>query len=132
MLADKNRPAIERLRAHFDFMASRHAQIGFDKGCLIGNLAAEISDNTPLLREAIGQSLAKWTETVAATIREGQTDGSIAAGLDAEQMARVLVNSWEGAVVRMKIARSREPLDDFLTVVFPLLAGPGTGVPQPA
>ncbi len=80
-----------------------------------------MSDNTPLLRQAIGQSLDKWTSAVAATLREGQLDGSIVAALDAEKMARFLINSWEGAVVRMKIVRCRQPLEDFFAVAFPLL-----------
>lgn len=38
-------------------------------------------------------------------------------------LARFLINSWEGSIVRMKIVDSREPLDDFFTVAFPLIAG---------
>jgi TetR/AcrR family transcriptional repressor of nem operon len=57
---------------------------------------------------------------VAAAIREGQEDGSIEARLHADQVARFLINSWEGAVIRMKIANSRQPLDDFFSVTLPL------------
>ena len=124
ILSDKSRPPIDRLRSHFEFMADYYAEFGYDKGCLIANLAAEMSDNTPLLRQAIGQSLEKWTSSVAATLREGQLDGSIVATLDAEKMARFIINSWEGAVVRMKIARCSQPLEDFFAVAFTLLTRP--------
>ncbi len=124
MLTDASTAPVKRLRNHFNFMASRYAGFGYDKGCLIGNLAAETSDNMPLIRKALAQSLARWTELVAATIREGQSDGSIAANLNAQEVARFLVNSWEGAVVRMKIVNSRQPLDDFFSVAFPLLVRP--------
>ena len=124
MLSDKSVPPVKRLRAHFEFMASRYEGFGFGKGCLIGNLAAEMSENTPLLRKALAQSLKRWTERVAAAIRDGQADGSIVAGLDAPEVARFLVNSWEGAVVRMKIVNSRQPLDDFFSIAFPLLTRP--------
>jgi TetR/AcrR family transcriptional repressor of nem operon len=121
ILNDKTLPPIERLRGHFEYMAAYFAEFGYDKGCLIANLAAEMSDNTPLLRQAISQSLDKWTAAVAATVPEGQLDGSIVATLDAEKMARFIINSWEGAVVRMKIARCRQPLEDFFAIAFPLL-----------
>jgi TetR/AcrR family transcriptional repressor of nem operon len=121
ILNDKTLPPIERLRGHFEYMAAYFAEFGYDKGCLIANLAAEMSDNTPLLRQAISQSLDKWTAAVAATVQEGQLDGSIVATMDAEKMARFIINSWEGAVVRMKIARCRQPLEDFFAIAFPLL-----------
>ncbi|XBS67998.1 TetR family transcriptional regulator C-terminal domain-containing protein [Acerihabitans sp. KWT182] len=68
-------------------MAAHYAEFGYEKGCLIANLAAEMSDNTPLLRQAIGQSLERWTSQVASTLHEGQLDGSIVPTLDAENGA---------------------------------------------
>jgi len=124
ILDDITLPPIARLRAHFEYMAAYYAEFGYEKGCLIGNLAAEMTDNTPLLRQAIKQSLEKWTAAVTVTLREGQTDGSITTTIDAEKVARFLINSWEGAVVRMKIACCRQPLDDFFAVAFPLLSRP--------
>ena len=122
MLSDKRIPPIKRLHAHFEFLASRHARFGYGKGCLIGNIAAEASDNMPTVRKALARGLADWTASVAGVIREGQADGSIEAGLEAEAVARFLINSWEGAVIRMKIANSRQPLDDFFSVAFPLFS----------
>lgn len=125
MLADTRRPPLERLKAHFEFLASRYKGYGYAKGCLIGNLAAEASDNMPLMRKALAQSLSRWTEAVTAVIREGQADESIAADLEPKKAARFLINSWEGAVVRMKIVNGREPLDDFFSVAFlPLAPAP--------
>jgi TetR/AcrR family transcriptional repressor of nem operon len=122
MLADESVPPLERLRNHFEFLASRYAGLGYNKGCLIGNFAAETSENMPQIREALSRSLGNWTDAVAAAIRAGQADGTIRPSLDASEAARFLINSWEGAVVRMKVVNNREPLDDFLAFAFPLLA----------
>src|SRR5260370_29934642 len=122
MLSDKRVPPVKRLRAHFEFMAFRYEGFGFGKGCLIGNLAAEMSENTPLLRKALAQSLKRWTELVAAAIRDGQADGSIAAGLDAPWVARLLINSWGGSVVGLKIVDTPAPLGGFFSLPFPLFA----------
>ncbi|MCX4174525.1 MULTISPECIES: TetR/AcrR family transcriptional regulator [Paraburkholderia] len=124
LLSDISVAPVGRLRSHFEFLASRYAGFGYAKGCLIGNLAAECSDNMPLVRQALAESLTRWANTVAATIRAGQSDGSIVPGLDVDTTARFMINSWEGAVVRMKIAVNREPLDDFFAVIFPLLTRP--------
>jgi TetR/AcrR family transcriptional repressor of nem operon len=127
MLADKSVAPVKRLRAHFEFLASRYAGFGYSKGCLIGSIAAETSDRMPIVRKALAQGLANWTKLVAAVIRDGQGDGSIAARLDADQVARFLINSWEGAIIRMKIANSRQPLDDFFSLTFPLFTRRGHG-----
>ncbi len=84
MLADKSVAPVKRLRAHFEFLASRYAGFGYSKGCLIGSIAAETSDHMPIVRKALAQGLANWTKLVAAAIREGQADGSIEARLDAD------------------------------------------------
>jgi TetR/AcrR family transcriptional repressor of nem operon len=126
MLSDKEVAPLERVRAHFEFLASRYAGFGYGKGCLIGNIAAETSDRMPIIRKALAHGLANWTELVAGALRDGQADGSIKATLNVDEAARFLINSWEGAVIRMKIANSRQPLDDFFAIVFPLLAGSPT------
>jgi TetR/AcrR family transcriptional regulator, transcriptional repressor for nem operon len=123
MLSDKAIAGLERIRGHFEFLASRYAGFGYGKGCLIGNIAAETSENMPLVRTAIAHGLANWTEVLAAALRDGQADGSVNAALNVDRVARFLVNSWEGAVIRMKIANGRQPLDDFFAVAFPLLTG---------
>jgi TetR/AcrR family transcriptional repressor of nem operon len=123
MLSESAIAGLQRIRAHFEFLASRYAGFGYGKGCLIGNIAAETSDNTPLIRKALAHGLGNWTEALAGALRDGQADGSVDATLNVEQVARFLINSWEGAVIRMKIAGSRQPLDDFFVVAFPLLTG---------
>jgi TetR/AcrR family transcriptional repressor of nem operon len=128
MLADETVPPLKRLRGHFNFLATRYAGFGYGKGCLIGNIAAEASDNMPVIRKALAQGLASWTKLVAAAIRDGQKDGSIEPRVDADELARFLINSWEGAVIRMKLTNSRQPLDDFFSLALPLVASRrGTG-----
>src|SRR6202049_871359 len=38
MLSDRSVSAVTRLRAHFEYLASRYAGFGYGKGCLIGNI----------------------------------------------------------------------------------------------
>jgi TetR/AcrR family transcriptional repressor of nem operon len=41
--------------------------------------------------------------------------------MPATLLARFVLNSWEGALLRMRAEKSDEPLLDFKTVVFDLL-----------
>ena len=84
-------------------------------------LPAEATQEAPLVRNALAESLALWTDTLEGVLKEGQEMGDIRPSIDARKTARFLINSWEGAVIRMKIAATREPLDDFFDIAIALL-----------
>lgn len=121
MLSDMKVAPLDRLRAHFDVMAAQYQDHGYWKGCLIGNMCAEVTDETPLLQEFLRGALQNWTALISDVVSEGQAAGAIRADLPAAQMARFMINGWEGAIIRMKLTDSREPLDDFLQLIFPWL-----------
>lgn len=121
ILADTSIPPLERIRAHFGFMADRHERLGFTRGCLIGNFAAESTDDSQLLRSELSDRLQHWTDAIAGVLKEGQARNEVPSSIDARRTARFLINSWEGAVLRMKITASREPLEDFFDIAIQLL-----------
>jgi len=121
ILSDPVLSPLSRIRGHFGFFISRYEVNGYDRGCLIGNLSAESSENVPLLRAALKDALASWTDLLAQVIEEGQARGEIKRGLEAVEMARFLINSWEGTVLRMKLTGDRRPLDDFMSIAMGLL-----------
>src|SRR6202790_5504722 len=124
MLADKSLAPVERIRGHFEHIASLYAGFGYERGCLIGKFVQELSETTPRIRKDVVGEVVRWSGLLAAAIREGQADGSIAPELDADRIARYLINSWGGAAAGMKMAKSRAPLDDFFSTTFSLLLQP--------
>lgn len=124
MLADKSVVPLERIRGHFEHIASLYARFGYERGCLIGKFVQELSETTPRIRQDVVSEVVRWIGFLASTIREGQADGSIASELDADKIARFLINSWGGAAAGMKIVKSRAPLDDFFSTTFSLLLQP--------
>jgi TetR/AcrR family transcriptional repressor of nem operon len=121
MLSDKSIAPVERIRGHFEHIASLYAGYGYGRGCLIGKFVQEISGLTPRIRHDVVTEVVRWGDLLASTIREGQADGSIAAEIDADQIARFLISSWGGAASSMKIAQSRAPLDDYFAVALLVL-----------
>jgi TetR/AcrR family transcriptional repressor of nem operon len=118
ILADKSLAPLERLRQHFEHIASRYKKAGFQNGCLVTKFINEVSNLTPQLHLELETELGRWTALVAETIRDGQADGSISAAIDADQTARFLIEGWGGATGAMKLSASRGPIDDFLAVAF--------------
>ena len=131
MLADKNVAPVERIRGHFEHIASLYAGFGYERGCLIGKFVQELSETTPRIRHDVVGEVVRWIALLASTIREGQADGSIAPELDADKIARYLINSWGGAAAGMKIVKSRAPLDDFFSTTFSLLLRPSPSSSAP-
>jgi TetR/AcrR family transcriptional repressor of nem operon len=125
ILADKSIAPLERLRRHFQHIASRYKKLGFENGCLVPKFMHEVSDSTPGLRKDLRKQVATWTALIAETIREGEADRTILTALDAETTARFLVESWGGVTGAMRLAASRAPIDDFFSVAFGALLQPG-------
>jgi len=126
-LADKSIAPMVRLRRHFEHVASRYKNFGFEKGCLVAKFVNEVSDSTPLLQKDLRSQVARWTALIADTVREGQADGSISKTADPDATARFLVEGWAGMTGAMKLAASRVPIDEFFSVAFGTLLQPGAG-----
>jgi TetR/AcrR family transcriptional repressor of nem operon len=131
ILADKSVAPLERLRRHFQHIASRYRKFGFENGCLVPKFMHEVSDSTPLLRKDLRRQVAIWTALIAEAIREGQADRSISTSIDAETTARFLMQSWGGVTGAMRLAASRAPIDDFFSVAFGALLPPGEPKSRP-
>jgi TetR/AcrR family transcriptional repressor of nem operon len=131
ILADKSVAPLERLRRHFQHIASRYRKFGFENGCLVPKFMHEVSDSTPLLRKDLRRQVAIWTAFIAEAIREGQADRSISTSIDAETTARFLMQSWGGVTGAMRLAASRAPIDDFFSVAFGALLPPGEPKSRP-
>ncbi|GAA0322202.1 TetR/AcrR family transcriptional regulator [Actinoallomurus spadix] len=121
---------LARLRAHFESLRDAVVGAQFTRGCLVGNFGAEIADHSPVIREAVREGLAQWTDAVAGALTEARDGGALRAGLDPRATAGFLVNAWEGSLIRARADRSAEAFDSFFTLVFDALLP--VADPQPA
>jgi TetR/AcrR family transcriptional regulator, transcriptional repressor for nem operon len=114
-------PPLERLKNHFSYLSERLMAFGFERGCMLGLFATEMAQEYPRMREELRSVFSTWCDGVASVIREAQAAGDIDPRHDPAQLARFLVNAWEGAMIRLKIDRNRSPIDDFFQTAFKVL-----------
>ncbi|TKB23927.1 MAG: TetR family transcriptional regulator, partial [Mesorhizobium sp.] len=88
------------------------------RGCMIGNLSLETAAHSEALRLQLVAIFERWRKPFAECIAEGQAAGDITDAFDAEDLADFLLSSWQGAMLRMKVERSPEPLERFKNIVF--------------
>jgi TetR/AcrR family transcriptional repressor of nem operon len=119
-LGDEIRPPLERLRAYFETITCRLQERGWRDGCLIGNLSLESTEHSELLRGRLAELFEVWRQPFADCLTEAAAAGQITldADLAALDLADFLLASWQGAILRMKVERSPEPLERFKRIVF--------------
>jgi len=120
-LLDGDGSAEERIRSFFHALAAEHEAANFLLGCLIGNLSLELSSLSEPIRARLINILERWGQALADCLRSGD----LRPGLDADDVASRLIESWEGAALRGKMIRSRIPYDRFEADTIPALIGGG-------
>lgn len=88
------------------------------KGCLLGNLAAEISEASEECRIALQQSVKEYKEILAKRLLIGQQLGKVRNDLPAQGLADLIWDCWQGSLLRMKIEKSAEPVSNNFELLF--------------
>ena len=102
------------LRAFFESLMADFEASGYVGGCLIANLGGEL-EGSDVCREALASAYEDWRDRTKVALRQGQDLGLVRADIDAEELADLLIEAWEGAVIRMKVDRSLAPLRRVVT-----------------
>jgi TetR/AcrR family transcriptional repressor of nem operon len=118
MLQDRDIEPLARIQGHFEFMAEQLRAEGIHLGCLLGNFAAEMSNDTPRMRDAVIGNLRAWADLVAAALDDA-ADTHAAKGHDSQTTAWLLIDAYEGAALRGRATDSSAPMNAFLTVGLP-------------
>lgn len=104
---------VSGLKRFFETLMAEFAANGYTGGCLIANLGGEL-EGSELCRQALADGFRRWRDQVAEVLGQGQAMGQVRQDIEARELADLLTEAWEGAVIRMKIDRSLEPLQRVL------------------
>ena len=102
--------AVAALNRYIEESIAELERTDFKGGCLLGNLMGELSDTSDLCRIALRNALNDYRNVWEEGLRRGQTEKRIRADKSANEMADLWVNAWQGALLRVKIEQSTEPL----------------------
>ena len=127
-LDDTTRPPLARLTAYFDAITERLASRAWHDGCLIGNTSLDSTERSEAIRGHLSAVFAEWHEPFARCLAEAEEAGDVVLFLPPTAFADFLMASWQGAMLRMKVERSPEPLDRFKRVVFGQLLATKDGI----
>jgi TetR/AcrR family transcriptional repressor of nem operon len=110
--------AEERLTHYFKSLIQYFIKQDYGKGCLLGNFSLEMSDKSVEIRNLVNQSLDIFAKTIAKVLAKDR-------GLNANPnktenlLADLIVEAWEGALIRMKSSKNKKPLEQFVEFSLP-------------
>ena len=117
-LQNPEQDALTALQKYFAELIAVVEQSHFKGGCLLGNLMGEIGDTSEICRLALKLAVERYRDILQQGLAKAQQQSTIRSDKSAQQMADLLTDAWQGALLRMKIEKSIEPLqrccDDLL------------------
>ncbi len=118
ILEDGTVPPLTRLRRYFEQTCGTVEAMDYTCGCFIANMAAELSDHSPVISDQLSAVFGRWTGQVAGCIRLAQETGSIASRADPDMLATFALNAWEGALLRARVTKSNRALQQYVETLF--------------
>jgi len=105
--------ALSALKRYYAELIVEVEQGGYKGGCLLGNLMGEIGDTSEICNRALKIAVERYKKLQQSALVRAQQEGTVRQDRSAENMADLLVNNWQGALLRMKIEQSVQPLQEF-------------------
>jgi TetR/AcrR family transcriptional repressor of nem operon len=124
MLRNPSRAPLARLRHWFESARDNLAQNAFRRQWLMAKTALEMGGSSEPIRLAVKDGLDRLRTIIAQCIHEGQVEGGITTRHDAEMLADLLLNAWEGVLMRAQLNRDERPIEAFLKVTIDELLMP--------
>jgi len=115
---------VARLKAYFEQGMEMASGNACRKGCLIGNLSTEMSDQSEVFRKRLLEIQVKTTERFANLLLEAQQKGEICQSYNCQDLAEFLQSAWSGATMRVKTSKNIEPMKAVMRVLFEKILKP--------
>lgn len=92
--------------------------------CLLTKLSLEVANFSEPMREVMARALATWRSIYADAVRAGQADGSIRRDLDPDEIAEIIQDTWQGALLRVAVEKKPGALRTAARFLHGTLASP--------
>ena len=109
-LQNPDHDALSAMRCYFNELITELEKADYKGGCLLGNLMGEMGDTSELCKTSLQTAVHRYRDLLQTGLITAQREGTVRTDKSAEEMADLLVNMWQGALLRMKIEQSSTPL----------------------
>ena len=103
LVAASNEDPVTTIERVYGLMVAQFEAHSCTKGCLLGNLAAEIGGNSELCRVALRNGYEQWQQRFSVLVLKAQEQGLIRKDLTVEAICQLYWCAWEGSILKMKM-----------------------------
>ena len=98
------------IKAYFASLTAELEQSDYKGGCLLGDMMGEISSVSDVCRQSLLNAVSRYCALLEQGLISAQQVGIVRNDISADTMARLLFDTWQGALLHMKIEKSIVPL----------------------
>jgi TetR/AcrR family transcriptional regulator, transcriptional repressor for nem operon len=103
--ADPDAPPLGQIRCFLDRVLEAQRQRNCVGGCVMGNLASELSDVHEGFRTRLATLFTEWQARLATALESARRRGELAGGSEPETVAGFVVATLEGAILLAKVSK---------------------------
>jgi TetR/AcrR family transcriptional repressor of nem operon len=103
--ADPDESPLGQIRCFLDRVLEAQRERNCVGGCVMGNLASELSDVHEGFRARLATLFTTWQARLATALDSARRRGELASGSDPETIARFVIASLEGAILLAKVSK---------------------------
>lgn len=123
-LEESNDPPLQKIEHVYEFMVQDFERQNCRRGCLVGDMAAEVAGSSEMCRAAMQSTLSRWKSRVEVLLEEAVSRGEVRRDMPVDAMADLFWNAWEGGILRMKIDGHADSLRQSLSLLLNRLFTP--------
>ncbi len=122
LLENKEGTPLERLETLYaSSIEGYEARMEHKYGCIMSNFSAEMADVNEAFREVLDKEFNEIQSIIEECLNQAIEEGELNIKTDTKEMAHFILNSWHGALVRMKSTGDIAPLNTFKDNIFSML-----------
>lgn len=119
---DNSKTPMGRIENFFDRLIKNYSEVlHYKLGCVMGNFSIEMSDINEKFRLLLDTEFDRLQGIIEKCIELGKKEGEIKKEIDSRVIASFFLNSWHGAMLRMKTTENSVPLEDCKEMIISLL-----------
>ncbi len=118
-LINSNLTPLNRLKHFFVTLMDGYVNsLDYKLGCFMSNFSLELGDTNEKFRKLLDTEFNRCEIIITQCLEEAKQQKEIDKNTDTKTIGAFVLNSWHGALVRMKSTANRKPLDDFFNLTF--------------
>ena len=117
LLLDKTALPLDRIKNFFLAKISKSKDMGLEYGCFVGNLSEELGGIEPEIAAVATKFHQNIENKIVENLQEAKIANYLIEDIDENVLASVIVNMWQGTLLRVKVSHNADYFLDFYEVL---------------